>query len=89
MMPFLGEDELAQLTHPTRQAHAQRRFLDRIGVPYIVRPDGRPMVSRDVLRERFSQQPKQPSQAGGTAPNRQALLASMAARKGKKRGTSA
>lgn len=89
MMPFLGEDELAQLTHPTRQAHAQRRFLDRIGVPYIVRPDGRPLVSRDLLRERLSQAQGHTPQANATTPDRQALLASMAGRKGRKRGTTA
>lgn len=87
MMPFLSEDELGMLTHPTRQACAQRRFLDRIGVPYIVRPDGRPLVSRDVLRERMSRAPGQTPEANATTPNRQALLASIAARKGKKRGT--
>lgn len=49
MTPFLTDDELAMATRPLTQPAAQRRFFNRQGVPFIVRPDGRPLVSRDAL----------------------------------------
>lgn len=49
MTPFLRDDELAEMTRPLVQAGARRRYLRRMGVPFIVRPDGQPLVSRSAV----------------------------------------
>ena len=54
MTPFLDDQELRAMTHPISQPAARRRFLDKIGVPYIVRPDGQPLVSRGGLATMLS-----------------------------------
>lgn len=49
MTPFLDDKELDLMTSPLRQPGARRRYLDRLGVPYLVRPNGQPLVSREGL----------------------------------------
>lgn len=56
MTPFLHDDELASFCHPLRQSAAIRRYLDRMEVPYVIRPDGRPVVGRNTLSARFADQ---------------------------------
>ena len=48
---LLTAREVAELTGRERRP-AQRRALDAMGVPYRVRPDGSPSVSRLVSRLR-------------------------------------
>lgn len=82
MTPFLLDDELAVMTHPMRQAAAQRRFLDRVGVPYLTRPDGRPLVSRDALAGRLSGGAQTAAEvASNSEPNVAALRARTGRRK--------
>lgn len=40
---WLSQEEIADLTSRVKPA-AQRRALDRMGIGYRVRPDGRPLV---------------------------------------------
>ena len=61
---FLSDAEVAELCAPLKQGAAQRAFLDRVGMRYITRPNGRPIVFR------ASQAPA--STAAG--PHRGALL---------------
>lgn len=49
MTPFLTDQELSAMTTPLIQPGARRRYLDKLGVPYLIRPDGQPLVSRGVL----------------------------------------
>lgn len=51
MTPFLLDSELEAMTMPLRQPGARRRYLDRLGVPYLVRPNGQPLVSRLALQQ--------------------------------------
>ena len=68
------------MTHPLQQAAAQKRYLQSLGMPYIERPDGRPLVSRDGLAARLLLQ-SAPGQGNPQGPNRAALLARFGARK--------
>lgn len=87
MTPFLLEHEVAAFTKPLTQPAAQKRFLQKIGVPFVSGADGRPLISRDAVGERLA------LGGGATAtqivfsatkgPNRDALLARLASRKRK------
>jgi len=48
METFLTEDELRHITGKRRHC-AQIRALAGMGIGYIVRPDGRPIVTRRAL----------------------------------------
>ena len=82
---FLSDEEVAVLTRPRIQAAAQRRYLDHIGIPYICRPDGRPVVSREALTERLAmggaRAPASVVKATSATPNRAATLAHLGTRK--------
>lgn len=76
VIPFLTDDEVAMLCKPLTQPAAIRRFLTKLGVPFQIRPDGRPIVSRRQADDLFSSAP-----GGSTAmqketePNRAAMMA--------------
>lgn len=36
-----------------RRSDAQRRALDRMGIPYTLRPDGRPVVLQSVVEAKL------------------------------------
>ncbi len=84
-LDFLSDAEVLQLTKPKVQAAAQKKFLDRIGVPYVARPDGRPVISRAALSERLSlyggRNPTTPRTPASHAPDRTALKAVLDKRK--------
>lgn len=88
MSPFLLDEELSVMTYPMRQAAAQRRFLDRVGIPYISRPDGRPLVSREALAGRLAGGAQTAAEA---ASNDEPNVAALRARtgKGKRHGKAA
>ena len=48
MNTFLTEEELRHVTG-RRRCRAQIRALARMGIAHIVRPDGRPIVTRQSL----------------------------------------
>lgn len=76
MTPFLLDHEIAQMVYPLTQPAAQKRYLDKIGVPYTARPDGRPLVSREFVAQRLARM-----QGGGaTEPDTTAFKALMAGR---------
>jgi hypothetical protein len=54
MTPFLLDDELAALCFPLQQRAAIKRHLDRLGVPYALRPDGYPVVGRTAVSDRLA-----------------------------------
>jgi len=64
---FLPREDIETLTGK-RTGAAQRRALDRMGIPYHARPDGRPVVVASVLIPAVAQQPPAP------APDWSALL---------------
>lgn len=47
-MIFLTYSEISELTG-CRQKAAQRRWLDRNGIRYFIRADGRPAVTTDAI----------------------------------------
>lgn len=74
--PFLTDDEVAMLCTPLTQPAAIRRFLTRLGVPFRIRPDGRPIVSRRQADDLFSSPPGGSTAAQKeTEPNRAAIMA--------------
>lgn len=92
---FLSDDEVLALTRPKVQPAAQKRFLKRIGIPYIVRPDGRPIISRGALAGRLAlggeNAPAANVAVARQEPNRAKLLARLGNQKkrGAKNGTTA
>ncbi|WP_082806182.1 DUF4224 domain-containing protein [Marichromatium gracile] len=48
MSAFLSEEDIKRMTKRVRPS-AQRRALDRMGVRYLTRPDGRPIVARATI----------------------------------------
>lgn len=82
MSVFLLDEEVLALTRPLRQPSAQKRFLTRIGVPFIVGAAGQPLISRDALRERLAVGgSSKAAVAASQEPNRDALLARLGNRK--------
>jgi hypothetical protein len=73
MTPFLTEVELAELTKPLVRPSARRRYLDRLGVPYTIRPDGQPVVGREVIARRLGGGAAAANEPAAT-PNEAALL---------------
>lgn len=67
-MILLSAEDLTALTGKQRPG-AQRRALERMGIPHYVRPDGRPVVTAGALDHR-----PEPPQA---EPNWGALMAGM------------
>lgn len=51
MTPYLSDAEVAGMCSPLTQPAAVRRFLKSLGVPYLIRPDGRPIVARRAVDE--------------------------------------
>jgi hypothetical protein len=71
MAPFLSETEVADMCSPLTQPAAQRRWLKKLGVEFKLKPNGRPLVSRQGV---FSGN----ATGGNTAsrqPDKEALLA--------------
>jgi len=59
--PYLTDAEIAELTRPLKQHAAQRRALEKLGIPFRVRPDGSPLVwrwDRDAHQAKQSGQPR-------------------------------
>jgi hypothetical protein len=50
---WLSDDELAEATH-RRRFTAQARALERMGVPFVRRPDGSLLVGRDAMEAALS-----------------------------------
>ena len=45
-MPWLSDDEIADLCAGLKQAAAQIRFIRQMGLPVRTKPNGRPLVMR-------------------------------------------
>jgi hypothetical protein len=84
MNVFLLDDEVLALTRPLRQPSAQKRFLIKIGVPFIVGAAGQPLISREALAARLAVGGSTKAAiAASQGPNREALLAHLGNRKKK------
>lgn len=60
------------MCRPLRQPAAIRRYLTRLGVPFQLRPDGRPLVSRQAVAFALGDKPRDVADA---EPNLEALKA--------------
>ena len=85
MTPFLNDQEVAEMCAPLRQPAAIKRYLTRIGVPFKVRPDGHPIVSRQVVADVLSLNRGEARDAT-TEPNLEGLTA-LFSKKEKTRGS--
>lgn len=66
MPVILTEEEIDQLTKPRRQRAAQARILERmLGCKLARRPDGLPLVTRDMLA-RLEGAPKDAANCGSS-----------------------
>ena len=81
MTPFLTDDELLELCKPLTQPAAMCRYIERLGLPYMRKPNGRPLVSRGGLAGRLDGTISAPNRSG---PDKAALLARLANRRVKK-----
>ena len=78
MTPFLHDDEMLEMCRPLTQSAAMCRYLTRLGVPHVRRPDGRPLVSREAVAGRLSCSLHVPESG---SPDKAALLARFAKRR--------
>lgn len=72
-MPWLSDDEIADLCAGLKQAAAQIRFIRQLGLQVRTKPNGRPLVMRadfDALQTPAANKP-----APQREPNRAALVA--------------
>jgi hypothetical protein len=46
VLPFLSDDEIAQICEPLIAPSAQRRYLERLGLIVNRKPNGKPLVAR-------------------------------------------
>lgn len=75
MLPFLSDDEIAQICEPLIAPAAQRRFLARLGLVVNRKPNGKPLVARaEFDRVLVGRAPEAPAQNGRSRPNEAALL---------------
>lgn len=83
MTPYLSDAEVAGMCSPLTQPAAVRRFLKRCGVPFIIRPDGRPIVARRAVDEALYGSTKHAGTAGRPkGPDAAALAAVFSKKKG-------
>lgn len=81
MTPFLHDDEMLEMCRPLVQPAAMCRYLTRLGVPHVRRPDGSPLVSREAVAGRLSGALHVGAKSG--TPDKAALLARFAKRRAK------
>lgn len=72
-MPWLRDDEIADLCAGLKQAAAQIRFIRQLGLQVRTKPNGRPLVMRADLDALQAPATNKPVPQRG--PNRAALLA--------------
>lgn len=87
MLPFLSDDEIAQICDPLIAPAAQRRYLARLGLVVNRKPNGKPLVARaEFDRVLVGRAPEATAQNAPGQPNRAALLQLLG---GGRRGTKA
>lgn len=73
MLPFLTDDEIAEICRPLKMPAAQRRHLARLGLLVKTKADGHPLVARaEFERVMTGAAPAQPAAAQlepGSTPN--------------------
>lgn len=75
MLPFLSDDEIAQICDPLIAPAAQRRYLARLGLVVQRKPNGRPLVARaEFDRVLVGRAPEAAVQNPAGRPNEAALL---------------
>ena len=76
MLPFLSDDEIAEICAPLKVPAYQVKYLQRLGLIVNRKPNGKPLVARGEFdRVLVSRVPEPAQNAGGGQPNRAALLA--------------
>lgn len=88
--PWLTPEEIAGVCTPLKQAAAQARFLQSLGLTVRTKPNGAPLVMRphleDVLGYQAKPQPERRSQRVGVVkPNHAALIEHFQQRKGRRK----
>lgn len=88
MTPYLTDTEIAEICEPLVAPAAQRRYLARLGLVVMAKPNGKPLVARgEFERVLIGRAPEQQQHNGpGRQINRAALLQVI---KGGKRGAQA
>ena len=72
-MPWLSDDEIADLCAGLKQAAAQIRFIRQLGLQVRTKPNGRPLVMRADVEALQTPAANKPTPQRG--PNRAALIA--------------
>jgi len=87
MLPFLSDDEIAQICEPLVAPSAQRRYLERLGLVVNRKPNGKPLVARaEFDRVLVGRAPEQAQNPGAGQGDTAALFQLF---KGGKRGSQA
>ena len=85
MLPFLSDDEIAQICDPLISPAAQRRYLARLGLIVNRKPNGKPLVARaEFERVLVGRAPEEAQNAGAGQGDTAALFQLF---KGGKRGS--
>lgn len=74
--PWLSDDEISDLCAGLKQAAAQIRFLQQLGLVVRTKPNGRPLVMRSDFEALHAPGSEKPTPQRG--PNRAALIAHFA-----------
>lgn len=87
-LPYLTDAEVLAMCEPLTQPAAICRFLGRLGLKVVTKPNGRPLVLRTELARVLAANPQESGQSVATAgPNVTGLQDYF--KRGKKHGTSA
>lgn len=75
MMPYLTDDEIAEICAPLVNPSAQVRYLQRLGLLVNRKPNGKPLVARkEFERVLVGRSDDVVKNSGTGTPNRQALI---------------
>lgn len=83
-LPFLTDDEIAQICAPLKVPGYQVKYLQRLGLIVNRKPNGKPLVARGEFERVLVGGPKSPPERLPTQPNYAAFEALMASRKKRK-----
>ena len=81
MTPFLSDAEVADMCSPLLQPGAQKRHLRRLGLPFALKPNGRPLVSRERVHGLLDGRPSRGAGSASAGPDVEALKAMFNKRK--------
>ena len=84
MTPFLSDAEVAEMCFPLKQPGAQKRHLNKLGLSFHEKPNGRPLVSRTGVQKLLDGFAAPTPGVGSRAPDAEAFRALINKKRGMK-----